>query len=308
MVLSVQYTPKTGINAGKKCFPATCGDFLKSGMYRLEKTDADGKTHTFCVDDMWEVVKHVEKGCSLFMTPPDGIAFAVTADELIEANPDTFRGVRRNETGMTVSTVKRQPPKNEKLEPDYYRRWKGVVDLLDILENSELLYDGLGIRPDRKNKRAFILAMVIDGNEYLHEAALEMLEYGYTGGEPRDTAVFRAAKKYPYHFFSGVRFLQEHFAEWKLYRKTLYNPLTAQEAYAKYGADRIKDMWERHCEVWDVNLWTYIDMDKDPSWAGDFIGNTDRVKEFFYHLLWTHVIMDLVDFVGGTGEDLLAMK
>ncbi len=119
MVLSVQYTPKTGINAGKKCFPATCGDFLKSGMYRLEKTDVDGKKQTFCVDDMWEVVKHVEKGCSLFMTPPDGIAFAVTADELIEANPDTFRGVRRNETGMTVSTVKHQPPKNEKQEPDY---------------------------------------------------------------------------------------------------------------------------------------------------------------------------------------------
>lgn len=73
MVLSVQYIPKTGINAGKKCFPATCGDFLKSGMYRLETTDGDGKTQTFCVDDMWEVIKHVEKGCSLFMTPPDGI-------------------------------------------------------------------------------------------------------------------------------------------------------------------------------------------------------------------------------------------
>ena len=150
--------------------------------------------------------------------------------------------------------------------------------------------------------------MIIDGNEYLHEAALEMLEYGYSGGEPRDTEVLRAARKYPYYFFDGVDFLVDHFAEWKLYRKTLYRPLTAREAYAKYGADRIKDMWEQHCSLWDVTLWDYIDMEKDLSWAGDFIGNTDRVKEFFYHLLWTHVIMDLVDFVGGTGEDLLAMK
>ena len=28
MVLTVQYTPKTGINAGKQCFPMTCGNML----------------------------------------------------------------------------------------------------------------------------------------------------------------------------------------------------------------------------------------------------------------------------------------
>ena len=42
MVLTVQYTPKTGINAGKQCFPVTCGNMFKSGLYRLEKTETDG--------------------------------------------------------------------------------------------------------------------------------------------------------------------------------------------------------------------------------------------------------------------------
>ncbi len=311
MVLTVQYTPKTGINAGKQCFPVTCGNMFKSGLYRLEKTEADGNVKVEFAEDIIKAIEYVEEGYSLRMAPPDGIPFVVTAEELIRANPETFWKVLPEDAkkqSQIPSVKKPQPPKNEKLAPDYERTWKGVVDLLDTLTNHELLYDGLGIRPDRRNKKAFILAMIIDGNEYLHEAALEMLEYGYSGGEPRDTEVLRAARKYPYYFFDGVDFLVDHFAEWKLYRKTLYRPLSAEEAYAKYGADRIKDMWEQHCSLWDVTLWDYIDMEKDLSWAGDFIGNTDRVKEFFYHLLWTHVIMDLVDFVGGTGEDLLAMK
>lgn len=311
MATNVQYTPKTGIYAGRKCFPAAFSNIFKSGMYHLEKMESDGKTKTIEADDIYDAIKLVEEGCSLVMAVPDGIPFAVSAEELFQANPGTFGYTRLPHDPRPVPVKKAQPPKNKKVAPAYERTWKGVVDLLDSLFNHELLYDGLGIRPDRRNKRAFILALVIDGNEYLHEAALEMLEYGYSGGEPRDTAILQAAKRYPCdydYFFDGVDFLVKHFAEWKLYHKTLYKPLTAQEAYTKYGADRIKEMWEQHCEMWGVNLWDYIDLEKDPSWTGDLIGNTDRVKEFFYHLLWTHVIMDLIDFVGGTGEDLLAMK
>lgn len=90
MVLTVQYTPKTGINAGKQCFPVTCGNMFKSGLYRLEKTEADGNVKVEFAEDIIKAIEYVEKGYSLRMAPPDGIPFLVTAEELIRANPETF--------------------------------------------------------------------------------------------------------------------------------------------------------------------------------------------------------------------------
>ena len=64
MATNVQYTPKTGIYAGRKCFPAAFSNIFKSGMYHLEKMESDGKTKTIEADDIYgSNVSPVLKGC-----------------------------------------------------------------------------------------------------------------------------------------------------------------------------------------------------------------------------------------------------
>ncbi len=102
----------------------------------------------------------------------------------------------------------------------------------------------------------------------------------------------------------------DHFDEWKQYR-SMYKPLTAEQVYDKYGPERMKEMWGAFCkdEEYFVDLYTYIDFEVDPTWVSDFIGGTNRVKEFFFDLLWNQVLNNLNDdMMGLDGEQIIRMK
>ena len=334
---SLTYIPKDGLDAGKTFYPhvekrmsLTPGlQFVdQASVYVCPDAIIGPDSKEYRIDSLKAALKKINEGWSLLMETPGATATMwVSAAKLKEANARFFRkpkpwtpeeseARKKADEEKTAQLCERYGVKEDDEHRIYELVWESFCEYLSSEPNIDLVYDAIGIRPTTGNMREFIIALIINGNVYLRRAAEEMLSYGYIGGEkPRETRILehaqRLADQYHYETFS-YEFLLNHYDEWKKYQH-LYKPLTADEVWDKYGPEEIKERWALNIdeEGLDVDLYTYINFEIDPTWVGDFIGGTNRVKELFYFVLWD-TAMRRIDSglinIGLNGEDLLKLK
>ena len=334
---SLMYVPTEGLDAGKTFYPHVEKRMSFGPGFRFvdkasvfvcpdEVIGPDSKRYS--VGSVGEALKKINEGWSLLMETPGATATMwVSALKIIESNKKFFPKYKEVSFEESEARRKAAEEKLEKLcerygvkEDDehciYELLWESFREYLAWESNIDLVYDAIGIRPTADNMREFIIALIINGNIYLRRAAEEMLAYGYVSGEePRETKTLdrarRLAEKYHYETFS-YEFLLNHYEEWKKYRH-LYKPLTAAEVWDKYGSEGIKERWALNGdeEEWCVDFYDYVDFESDPTWVGDLIGGTNRVKELFYFVLWD-AAMQRIDYgltnIGLNGEELLKLK